>query len=364
MDFGTLSAYPCNEPANTQQMILVLACALAAMLVLLLKSNGFMSEFSYTCPHCGGEMTYAAEHRGMTSNCPHCQGEITLGGTVPMAVPTAKPIPAKNGAAKMVVWIAFLLLVIIFAAVAVVLVGRHKLTAKHQESVQPSAAATADVQAVADDVEQFKKTLDEKLGADSPDLVSSNKLLSTTTDAADALRIVNQIIPDFEQAVFMVDNATAPQTGEMKALKKQLVGLLTTEIQRLRKLGSAIESRDEATYSAMLKDGPIHQVEFEQKFSQVFSSMNDILERANRPDAASNIDKANQCISNIRLIEAAKTEWALERKKPNDAVPTETDLLPYLAGNKMPTCPDGGKYTIGNVEDMAHCSLPAHAINP
>jgi prepilin-type N-terminal cleavage/methylation domain-containing protein len=54
-------------------------------------------------------------------------------------------------------------------------------------------------------------------------------------------------------------------------------------------------------------------------------------------------DKA--CINNLRQIDAAKQQWALENRRTGDAVPEETDLQPYLVrGNsgRMPFCPAGG----------------------
>ena len=38
----------------------------------------------------------------------------------------------------------------------------------------------------------------------------------------------------------------------------------------------------------------------------------------------------NTCINNLRQIDAAKQQWALENSKTDDAVPTALELLPYL----------------------------------
>src|SRR5208282_3386971 len=40
----------------------------------------------------------------------------------------------------------------------------------------------------------------------------------------------------------------------------------------------------------------------------------------------------NSVINNLRQIDAAKNEFALEKKLPPDYVPTEADLAPYLIG--------------------------------
>jgi Domain of unknown function (DUF4190) len=70
----------------------------------------------------------------------------------------------------------------------------------------------------------------------------------------------------------------------------------------------------------------------------------------------------NACINNLREIDAAKQQWALEHSKPADAVPTEDDLTPYLANHQMPHCPADGVYTIGAVSTPPTCSIPSHKL--
>ena len=80
--------------------------------------------------------------------------------------------------------------------------------------------------------------------------------------------------------------------------------------------------------------------------------------------------QANACINNLRQIDGAKNEWALENNKTNGTPVTEADIKPYLkldiAGN-LPKCPAGGTYTIGPVGEPPTCSLgttvsPAHVL--
>jgi hypothetical protein len=65
----------------------------------------------------------------------------------------------------------------------------------------------------------------------------------------------------------------------------------------------------------------------------------------------------NACINNMRQIEAAKNEWALEKGKSPGDVPVAADLTPYLANGKFPVCPSGGTYTIGAVSNMPSCTV-------
>jgi hypothetical protein len=75
------------------------------------------------------------------------------------------------------------------------------------------------------------------------------------------------------------------------------------------------------------------------------------------------VSMQNACINNLRQIEAAKNEWALETGKDAGAVPTATDLTPYFKNGKFPVCPAGGTYTIGAVSNAPTCNIPGHALD-
>jgi prepilin-type N-terminal cleavage/methylation domain-containing protein len=64
--------------------------------------------------------------------------------------------------------------------------------------------------------------------------------------------------------------------------------------------------------------------------------------------------QANACINNMRQIDAAVNQWALEQHKTTGATaPSLTsDLTPYIklnSANSIPGCPAGGSYTVGTV---------------
>jgi hypothetical protein len=70
----------------------------------------------------------------------------------------------------------------------------------------------------------------------------------------------------------------------------------------------------------------------------------------------------NACINNLRQIDGAKNEWALEKGKKNGDPVTEADIKTYIQGGKLPVCPGGGKYTIGKVGELPTCSIAGHAL--
>lgn len=67
------------------------------------------------------------------------------------------------------------------------------------------------------------------------------------------------------------------------------------------------------------------------------------------------------CIANLKQIDGAKATWALENKKTKSDIPTTNDLYGATAYIRdEPTCPQGGKYVIGSVQQKVRCSIPGH----
>ena len=71
--------------------------------------------------------------------------------------------------------------------------------------------------------------------------------------------------------------------------------------------------------------------------------------------------QANACINNLRQIDAADNEFALEQKKTTGAsVNYPGDLTPYIklnSANSIPPCPAGGNYALASVGSNPTCSL-------
>ena len=75
---------------------------------------------------------------------------------------------------------------------------------------------------------------------------------------------------------------------------------------------------------------------------------------------------ANACINNLRQIDAAANQFALEHQLTNgDKINFPNDLTPYIKLNKdgkIPPCPSGGFYHLGRVGKAPTCSLGSSAI--
>ena len=58
--------------------------------------------------------------------------------------------------------------------------------------------------------------------------------------------------------------------------------------------------------------------------------------------------QADTCISNLRIIDAAKSSWALENHKQSTDTPADSDIQPYVgrgSSGELPTCPNDSQQT-------------------
>jgi prepilin-type N-terminal cleavage/methylation domain-containing protein len=79
----------------------------------------------------------------------------------------------------------------------------------------------------------------------------------------------------------------------------------------------------------------------------------------------------NACINNLRQINAAVQQWAMETGQAAGSPPPNmaTDLTPYIqlnSNSSIPVCPSGGTYTIYNISAIPQvsCSLSSLASSP
>lgn len=70
---------------------------------------------------------------------------------------------------------------------------------------------------------------------------------------------------------------------------------------------------------------------------------------------ARNTSRTNACINNLRIIDSAKEQDALENNRATGA--EAAGYLTYIKGGALPTCPGGGTYTVGVVGTDPTCSV-------
>lgn len=65
----------------------------------------------------------------------------------------------------------------------------------------------------------------------------------------------------------------------------------------------------------------------------------------------------NGCIANLKQIDGAIQQWAIDNKLAETTTPDLSAAMKYLKGAKLPKCPSGGTYAAGqSVADAPTCS--------
>jgi hypothetical protein len=88
---------------------------------------------------------------------------------------------------------------------------------------------------------------------------------------------------------------------------------------------------------------------------------------ASREGSASSVPSreqqdAEQCITNLAWIDAAKEQWAAQHDK-QDGDPIKKGGVDLYMKQGGPKCPAGGTYTYGNAGELPKCSVPGHVLS-
>ncbi|MFM2295798.1 MAG: hypothetical protein RLZZ350_2211 [Verrucomicrobiota bacterium] len=79
---------------------------------------------------------------------------------------------------------------------------------------------------------------------------------------------------------------------------------------------------------------------------------------------ARNSAQKNTCINNLRQIDGAKQQYALENRMTDTYVCLTNDVKNYLKNNNFPVCPSAGTYSCGAVNTDPTCSQSTNATSP
>lgn len=73
--------------------------------------------------------------------------------------------------------------------------------------------------------------------------------------------------------------------------------------------------------------------------------------------------RTKSCISNLKQIDSAKEQWAMDNKKNSTDTPGFSDLVGASAYLKStPLCPSAGTYTINAIGTAPACDVSGHAL--
>jgi hypothetical protein len=150
------------------------------------------------------------------------------------------------------------------------------------------------------------------------------------------------------------DANAGSQSAELSKLRadNQDLPRLRNQVMQLQAENQKLTQRFQATLTAAQQQ--------QAQLEQLAAENQQVRAAAQQTDAEA---ERNVCLNNLRQIDAAKQQWALEKNKTTDAIPTEQDLLPYLKDGIFPTCPSGGTYTINAVGELPACSVPGHVLS-
>jgi len=73
--------------------------------------------------------------------------------------------------------------------------------------------------------------------------------------------------------------------------------------------------------------------------------------------------RAKACVGNLKQIDSAKQQWAMDQKAGSTASPVQSDLSPTYV-RSWPTEPEGGTYTINDISTLPTCSVGANTASP
>jgi prepilin-type N-terminal cleavage/methylation domain-containing protein len=70
--------------------------------------------------------------------------------------------------------------------------------------------------------------------------------------------------------------------------------------------------------------------------------------------------QTNTCIDNLRMLDGAKQQWALEQGKIATAMPQATDIQPYLGrgAGVLPVCPVDPSQSFDTSYTLQNCQTP------
>jgi prepilin-type N-terminal cleavage/methylation domain-containing protein len=77
--------------------------------------------------------------------------------------------------------------------------------------------------------------------------------------------------------------------------------------------------------------------------------------------------RAKSCVANLKQIESAKEQWAMDTRAAPTATPTANDLcgptlyIKAAAVGTLPQCPSNGAYTIGDMATRPICGVGTNA---
>jgi hypothetical protein len=173
---------------------------------------------------------------------------------------------------------------------------------------------------------------------------------------------LQQVRAELEEAKKSQAQGDVDELARLRNEHQELLKL-RNEVRQLRGDKQQLAGQVQAAQTQVANAQAQAQVQA-QAFRTAQAAAQEVVDAAKRAGAPPPVSpeqaKVNACINNLRALDGAKQQWALEKQKPNGALLTPADLLPYLPNNTMPACPVGGVYTLNPVGQGTICNIPGH----
>jgi cell shape-determining protein MreC len=171
--------------------------------------------------------------------------------------------------------------------------------------------------------------------------------------------------------------ALQQEVQELQKLKAEIAELKNAqvskdEVERLRKdsldlprlRGEVRKLRDEnQLLTKQVQTAPRVDPQQQQQVQQLQTEVQQLRNQSQQlQQTTAQQAQINGCVNNLRQIDGAKQQWALENRKTATALVNQAELLRYLKDNAMPVCPGGGAYTLNTVGLVPTCNIPGHVI--
>jgi hypothetical protein len=169
---------------------------------------------------------------------------------------------------------------------------------------------------------QYRQPSEEAQKAQAPSetksqpAVSEEELAQMRKDHEDVLRLRNEVRTLRDEKQQLTRQAQAAQAVAATSQQQEQLQKLTVENQQLKVQSQVIQLRDQQA----------------------------------------------ACINNLRQIEGAKQQFALEAQKPPGTLVSTENLTPYLPNKAIPACPGGGVYTLNPLGLNPICNVSGHVL--
>ena len=155
-------------------------------------------------------------------------------------------------------------------------------------------------------------------------------------------------------ATNQADQAANSELVKLREENKDLLRL-RNEVRRLR------EENQQATKQAQTAQAQVQTVQAQAEAFRASAAQASA--QAQQAEAAARVqNQASACVNNLRQIDGAIQQWALENSRPAGSPVTMADILPYFKNRIPPACPAGGVYSVSTVGASPTCSIPGHVL--